>query len=60
MSKKVTMSEEGVTNLLQRSNIKRLGRTTEMADAALYLASDASSYCSGTTLKADGGWSKWA
>jgi NAD(P)-dependent dehydrogenase (short-subunit alcohol dehydrogenase family) len=34
----------------------RMGRPEEVADAALYLASDASAFVTGTALSIDGGW----
>jgi NAD(P)-dependent dehydrogenase (short-subunit alcohol dehydrogenase family) len=39
-----------------RHAMKRFGRPDEIAEAALYLASDASSFSTGTTLVVDGGW----
>ncbi|MFN3671389.1 MAG: SDR family oxidoreductase [Bosea sp. (in: a-proteobacteria)] len=39
-----------------RHAMKRFGRAEEVAEAALYLASDASSFSTGTTLVVDGGW----
>ena len=35
--------------------LKRLGKPEELAQAALYLASDASSFMTGTTMLVDGG-----
>ena len=39
-----------------RHAMKRLGLPDEVAKAALYLASDDSSFTTGTTLVVDGGW----
>jgi len=39
-----------------KTPLKRMGRAEEVAAAALFLASDAASYITGTTLMVDGGW----
>jgi 2-keto-3-deoxy-L-fuconate dehydrogenase len=39
-----------------RHAMKRFGRAEEVAEAALYLASDASSFTTGTVMAVDGGW----
>ena len=39
-----------------RHAMKRVGSAEEVAEAALYLASDASSFTTGTILAVDGGW----
>ncbi|WP_439573915.1 SDR family oxidoreductase [Phreatobacter sp.] len=39
-----------------RHPLARLGRPEEVAEAALYLASDASAFTTGSTLAVDGGW----
>ena len=39
-----------------RQAMNRLGQPAEIAKAMLYLACDDSSFCTGTTLFADGGW----
>ena len=40
-----------------RTPLKRMGYAHEIASAALFLASDASSYITGSTVIVDGGWS---
>ena len=44
------------TTSLARHPMHRFGRAEEVAEAALYLASDASSFTTGTELVVDGGW----
>jgi len=48
-------SEEIYKNALQRIPMKRHAQPEEMAGAALYLASEAASYTTGTTIICDGG-----
>jgi NAD(P)-dependent dehydrogenase (short-subunit alcohol dehydrogenase family) len=40
----------------QRHAMKRFGEADEVAAAALYLASDESSFTTGVVLPVDGGW----
>jgi 2-keto-3-deoxy-L-fuconate dehydrogenase len=40
----------------QRHAMKRFGKAEEIAEAALHLASDASSFTTGTVMAVDGGW----
>lgn len=42
---------------IARQPMGRLGRAAEIANAALYLASDESSFVTGQTIVIDGGWS---
>jgi meso-butanediol dehydrogenase / (S,S)-butanediol dehydrogenase / diacetyl reductase len=43
-------------NLESRQPMSRMGQPSEIARAILFLASNDSSFCTGTTLFADGGW----
>lgn len=49
--------EEVYAAFVSRQPIGRIGNTEEIAQLALYLASDASSYTTGTVQIIDGGWS---
>jgi NAD(P)-dependent dehydrogenase (short-subunit alcohol dehydrogenase family) len=42
-----------------RASLNRAGETEEIALSAVYLCSGAAGYTTGSTLKVDGGWSKW-
>ena len=41
---------------ISRSPVKRLGRPEEVANVALFLASDDASFVVGAEIAADGGW----
>ena len=42
--------------LIAQHPVGRLGKSEEIADAVLYLCSDAAKFTTGTSLKVDGGW----
>jgi len=52
----VRASEKISQNLLQRTPMGRFGETEEIVTAAMYFASEYSSYTTGTVLTVDGGW----
>jgi len=44
---------------LERTPQKKWGKSKDIANACLYLASEASNYVTGEVLSVDGGWSAW-
>lgn len=48
-------SLERLMNAINRQPLKRMGKPEDIANAALFLASDESSYCTGSSLVVDGG-----
>lgn len=50
-----SMTEEVIRETVMGTDIKRAGKTEDIANAALFLASDLSSYITGQVLRVDGG-----
>lgn len=50
---------EFYNDLVAKVPLGRIGRAEELAGAAVYLASDASSFVTGIELPVDGGWRTW-
>ena len=55
-SSAITSSEEIVKMVMKKQIIQRVGTADEMAGLALFLASEAGSYCTGGIYTADGGF----
>jgi len=50
-----SMTGAAIDEAVQQTRLKRLGRPSEIADAAVFLASDLASYVTGEVLRVDGG-----
>ena len=50
-------SRKFINNFSKKTPLRRIGKASEVAPSAIFLASDASSYITGSTLIVDGGWS---
>jgi 3-oxoacyl-[acyl-carrier protein] reductase len=50
-----SMNPVAIEAAVQQTRLKRIGKPSEIADAALFLASDLSSYVTGEVLRVDGG-----
>ncbi|MFC1924985.1 SDR family NAD(P)-dependent oxidoreductase, partial [Chloroflexota bacterium] len=55
MSEQLLSSDSGRQSIIELLSLGRIGAPEEIAQAALYLASDDSSFVTGTTLVVDGG-----
>lgn len=56
LSEYITKSEELTEAIKARTPLGRLGRVDELAEAVVYLSSDAAEYITGQIIYIDGGW----
>lgn len=56
LTAQITANEDWYNAYAQKSALGRWSRPDELAGAVVYLASDASTFVTGTTLTVDGGW----
>ena len=59
MTKKGSATPGWGETWISSTPMKRMGTTREVANAVWYLASDAASFCTGTNLVVDGGYTIW-
>ena len=52
----LTQNEEVMKQVMERTALKRIGQPDDISGAALYLASDASSFMTGHVMTVDAGW----
>lgn len=58
-SKAVQETQWFVDNLAEKTMLKRIGQPEDLAGVVLLLASDCSSYITGSNICIDGGWTAW-
>ena len=56
MNESIAHTEDGMKFIVGATALKRWGELREIQGAAIFLASDASSYVTGAMLSVDGGW----
>ncbi len=56
MNEPIAETEDAKRNILGATALERWGRLEEIQGAVVFLASQASSYCTGSLLTVDGGW----
>ena len=59
MTASMVADERSQSYVRRRAPMGRMGRVNELDGILVFLASDASSYCTGQTISIDGGWTIW-